>query len=385
MRSAIEGRPEFIEADRGDHIIFNYLVNFENTFPPVKDRDDETSAILRECRGLIFDSTTHAVISRRYHKFFNLNEREETLAENIDWSVPFRVLEKLDGSFVTMFKTSRSQKIRIGTKMGETDVAKNAEDFLSSRRNYYNFGSHFIARGYTPIFEWCSRKNRIVIDYPVDRLVLTAIRDNLYGEYLQRDKLVEAAKEFGIEYVPALLENITVSDLLEHTKTLEGSEGYVIRFDNGHMLKVKGEWYCQLHKTMEHIQQEKDLIRLILDEKLDDAKPFLAVDLREKLDHFGAELFSNTRKLSREFATSCIEDYSRVSSKKEYAALVIKKDESGLRFKVFDFIASHGNLSIDETSNFVYDLFIDKINNNLATSTKVDSVRHLFGDIRWKL
>jgi hypothetical protein len=37
----------------------------------------------------------------------------------------------------------------------------------------------------TPIFEWCSRNQRIVVDYPEDMLVLTAVRDNIEGVYIE--------------------------------------------------------------------------------------------------------------------------------------------------------------------------------------------------------
>lgn len=345
---------------------------------------DYTTAVLRECRGLVFDAGTGQVISRRYHKFFNLGEREETREDKIDWSKKFHVLEKLDGSMVTIFRTTASPELRIGTKMGETDVAANAAAFISAHPNYSAFAEYFIAKDYTPIFEWCSRKNRIVVDYPEDRLVLTALRDNRYGEYIHPKGLVVAAEKFGIECVKISHESVTLVDLLEHTKTLELAEGYVIRFEDGHMLKIKGEWYCQLHRTMEHIQHEKDLIRLILDEKLDDAKPFLPIDLVEKLDKFGNSLFLNVKQFSETFAWECIEDFDASSSKKQYAARVISKSETGFRFNVYDFLARLDSFSVDDACSFVYALFIDKIKNNLSTSTRVDSVRHFFGGIRWE-
>jgi hypothetical protein len=42
---------------------------------------DMVSAIgdRRECRGIIFHAETGALLARRYHKFFNVNELDETL------------------------------------------------------------------------------------------------------------------------------------------------------------------------------------------------------------------------------------------------------------------------------------------------------------------
>ena len=53
VRDAIKGKEEFIEAERDGYTVFNYLVRFESTFPKVCS---ELDAILRECRGITFDS-----------------------------------------------------------------------------------------------------------------------------------------------------------------------------------------------------------------------------------------------------------------------------------------------------------------------------------------
>lgn len=98
---AIDGREEFIVADRGDHVIVNYNVGFTDTFPEISDDDPEDEMILkalrREARGIIFDKDTGRVISRRFHKFFNVGERPSTEMRNIDITQPHVILEKLDG------------------------------------------------------------------------------------------------------------------------------------------------------------------------------------------------------------------------------------------------------------------------------------------------
>jgi RNA ligase len=389
VRAAVAGRDEFIEADRGDHLIFNYLVNFEDTFPPVtgphrEDGYDEEAAILRECRGLIFDKETGEVIARRYHKFFNLGEKAETRHESIDFTRPHVFLEKLDGSMITPFMTSKGV-LRIGTKMGDTDVAKNAKKFIDENQNYMNFILDLIDDGYTPIFEWCSRKNRIVVDYPVDRLVLTGIRKNVFGWYVPYEKMVDEAWPYDVEVVQAY--DIPYEEAVASLTEIV-DEGYVVRFDDGHMLKMKGSHYLQLHKTLEHIQHEKDLIRLVVDEKLDDAKPFLPADLVEKLDDFSKKFFHNVRHYAGVLAWDVIEDYDRSKSKKDYAARVRGNDETKVRFQAYDFIDGFEGEAWNELpgflGDFVYSKLIERIKNNLSTGTKVDSVRHLFGGIRWE-
>lgn len=395
VREAIAGREEFIEANKGDYIVFNYLVNFEDTFPPVfKDGEfDKMAAIRRECRGLIFDAKTGEVIARRYHKFFNMGEKAETSESAIDWLQPHLFLEKLDGSMITPFMTSDQAEIfginydapfYVGTKMGETEASVNAKAFIMANKNYVAFIRYVFELGYTPIFEWCSRKNRIVIDYPEDRLVLTAIRENLDGHYLDYHYMLGWAEEFGIECVKAFPMNIHDAKL---NQKIIKDEGYVVRFNDGHMIKIKGEHYLMLHKTMEHLTHEKDLIRLILEEKLDDAKAFIAPDVVSRVEKFGHKMFYMMRLEADRIAWDCIDDYDNSSSKKEYALKVKDKEESGLRFKLYDFMAEKDGADQIWVSGDVvqhaYELIKSKVLNSTSSQGKVDSIRNLIGNVKW--
>lgn len=93
---AIEGRNEFgvYYHDTYDIVVINYNVNFEDTFPEIKT---ELDAIRRECRGIVFQASTGKILARRYHKFFNLGEREEVQPHLLDFTRPHTVLGKLDG------------------------------------------------------------------------------------------------------------------------------------------------------------------------------------------------------------------------------------------------------------------------------------------------
>lgn len=179
VRAAIKGRPEFIECQKHDYIVFNYVVAGPDTFPKV---EGWKNAMLRECRGLIFDLNGKC-IRRAYHKFFNLNEREET-SINIDNIVDQAyILEKLDGSMICFFKVNEKQIW--GTKMGLTDISYEVEKFVNnSQIDYTEFVNKFFDLGYSCIFEWISPKNRIVINYEQENLILTAIRNMKTGEYL---------------------------------------------------------------------------------------------------------------------------------------------------------------------------------------------------------
>lgn len=175
---------DFVVADRGDFIVINYNTMSSDTFRPLTGdpKVDRESLIRRECRGIMFDKRTGKIIRRPLHKFFNVNEREETMSGNVDLTRNHSILTKLDGSMIAPFITSNGV-FYVGTKMGQTDIALEAAKFMGEN-GYNSFCVEVIQRGCTPIFEWMSQQNRIVIDYGKPQLTLLAIRHMITGEYL---------------------------------------------------------------------------------------------------------------------------------------------------------------------------------------------------------
>ena len=366
---AIAGREEFVvkhDADNGYRVI-NYLVNFEDTFPAVTDR---RTALLRECRGITFCDATGVVLSRKFHKFFNVGEKHETLEHNVDFTRPHKLLEKLDGSMIT-FLVLKDGSLRACTKMGLTDIAKQPDGFIATHPEYEAFIRDQITAGKTPMFEWCSRQQRIVIDYMVERLVLTAIRDNVTGDYESFDDL-QKHRALGIDVVG-----------LHSGDIVDGEEGYIVAFDDGHKLKVKGAWYVQLHKTLDHLKHEKDVIRLILDDKLDDAKPFLPEDLMSKADDFAKQIFENIRKNASDLFWEVQAAHDNLNGgKKRFADIVNahpRKGDSGLvpaLFKIWDFL--------DQGEDYAYEYLKDLLGKNVGTQNKVNTMRWLIGEKTWR-
>lgn len=371
---AIKGREEFVVrvSEEHDYTIVNYAVNFEDTFPPVTD---ERTAILRECRGITFRTSSGEIISRKYHKFFNLGERPETLPGNIDWSVPYREFEKLDGSMITPLMINGG--VRWATKMGLTDVAKPVDEFTKDKVNYHEFAKYWMSEGWTPIFEWCSRIQRIVIDYPVDALILTAIRHNVTGVYKTYEEMRDEADAYDIPLVKAGPEITGLDeDAIEAIRVLEGKEGEVWRTAEGHMRKLKAEHYCLIHKTLEHLNFEKDVIRLIVDEKLDDAKPFLPEDLVTKADEFAKAIFTGVKKYCSDLFWEVQADFDNMNgSKKKFADKVKDLRDQRFRFWAWD------NLEGGEDALFGF--MMQQVGNNLGSQTKVNDFRWAWGGASW--
>lgn len=286
---AIAGRDEFVVAERGPYTIINYNVMMADTFPPVVMRHEyDYAAIRRECRGITFDSKTGDIIRRPLHKFFNVSEKDETQLRLLNFDQEHYADVKLDGSMCAVMRNPETGLLVWGTKMCSPDFHELIENFVSkSGIEYEPFCNTLINQGYTPIFEYMSRKKRIVIDYPEDNLVLLAVRDIVTGGYTYE------FNEFALAYDIPLVESIgKVEDpdaFMQYVHDLKGAEGFVIRWSDGHRVKVKAHEYIQIHKAKEAILQDRNIIELILDDKLDDIKAHLLEDDRNRLTKFEDE------------------------------------------------------------------------------------------------
>src|SRR6185503_7823334 len=191
----IENHEGFIVAKRDNYDVVNY-VSVVDAFPKVEEVG-EGDAVRRECRGMIFDKQGK-IVRRPFHKFFNVGERLETHESKIDWTRKHVYLDKLDGSMVTPF-LDKGQHLRWATKMGITEVAMQAEVHVAKNQKYIDFATACLdipGDEVTPIFEWCSRKQRIVVDYPEDQLILTGMRALNSGYYYPYDSMKRVATNY---------------------------------------------------------------------------------------------------------------------------------------------------------------------------------------------
>lgn len=275
----IEGRPEFVVAEREGYTVVNYVVAMADTFD-MTGPDDLGGAIRRECRGLIFDADGN-LMSRPFHKFFNVNEREETQAHRLDLDVLFDhvIMEKLDGSMIRPILVDGY--LRLATKMGVTEVAMQAETWLAAQDpSLKEWLRRCVHDSVTPIFEWVSPFNQIVLAYEEADLVYLGTRDNATGAYVMD-------KSCPFSTVPRYgsVEG-NLADYISRQRGAEGREGDIIRFADGHMVKVKNDWYVRIHKTVDRIVFDRNIAALILNEEMDDVMPMLPVIQANRVRNF---------------------------------------------------------------------------------------------------
>lgn len=363
----IKGKDEFIVAERDEFTIVNYIVTKEDSFD---------HPILRECRGLIF-GLDGKVIARRYHKFFNVGEKEETLPANISMTDPHVILDKLDGSMVTPIPVQFNGKThyRWGTKMGITSIGMDVEKYVVECPKYDLFvreldGGQWNA--VTPIFEWCSRSNKIVIDHPEDKLVLTAVRYNESGIYMPYSAMKSFAGIYDIPVVEAFDPVVDLDAFVERTRALEDTEGFVVRFLDGHMVKVKCDWYVNLHRIVSSMAKERHIILMILDNKLDDIKPFLNDEQKNRLGDyekdFWAEIERNRKIIQKTYIR--MKDYSS-KDRKRFAVYYAPNLEPTMRSMMFSLWDNY------ESEFSPQDEYIKILRKNLTKDYKFDKIRSI--------
>lgn len=368
VKKAIEGREDFFIKESGEIAVVNYRLNTPSTFedpnePNITEEESRNRAIRKECRGIIFDSRYGGVVSRPLHKFHNLNERPEYSTEFVDLSKPHKILEKLDGSMIRPYMIPGTEEIVWGTKMGHhTEVAQMATEFVNKHREYIDFAEFCIEQNCTPIFEFCSRKNRIVIDYPIDRMVLLAIRSNVSGEYCDYEKF---GKMFNIETVKSYdFSGFDIEQLTKRIRVLSDSEGVIVRFEDGHMVKIKADHYYLLHKTKEQFGLEKNVLKTILEDGLDDLLPLLDNDLKDKLSTYAWKVNMGILKKA-EHIVKFVEEHADMSQK-EFAIKVnmVEPELSSLMFKV-------------RAGKDAFDAVVDYVKSHTSSKNKLDKIRFI--------
>jgi len=185
-------------------------------------------------RGLILDYDRECVAATPFTKFFNVGERAEPIP-----NLPFDTYEKVDGSLIIIFHHLGEWKTATKGSF-DSDQAKWAAEQLSS------LDTSVLHPGDTYLAEAVYPENRIVVHYAESNLYLLSAYGSLGHEYT-RWNLRETAFGLGCK-IAASWPFSSVAELIVRAETLPATqEGYVIRFSNGHRLKVKGAEYKRIH------------------------------------------------------------------------------------------------------------------------------------------
>ena len=267
-------------------IVYDYAYMDNQVFPPIGSTP--FAALARELRGITVDAATGELLSRPYQKFFNAGEREEVLAQYIPFGDPHHVLEKLDGSMIHAFLAPGGD-LAFATRWGVTSIAQQALDWYKAQDGAAAGRSavrRIIENGFTPIFEWTSPDNIIVVRHERAALTLTGMRRRESGAYVPYEQLHEHAAAIGVPPVRASGRVEHWESFVERAIAETEGEGYVVRFADGHMFKIKNAIYARVHKFKAHLSQEKDAAEIVISGALDDMLPHLTAGERKLLEAY---------------------------------------------------------------------------------------------------
>lgn len=373
LKNLIADRPEFVfkfEAETNTFVVkYNLLLagSFDH-------EDDEARKLLVEARGITFDADTGEVVSRKYHKFYNIGEKSCSQIQNIDFSKTHWVMEKLDGSNISNI---RDKSVPV-TKAGRSDVSKMVDEIFL-RPEYVALNTFCSEHNLTAQYEFCSRRQRIVVDYSVEQLVLTAIRHNVTGEYIYNpDELKTIGAEFGIPVVDSYrVTDQKIEDIIEEIREASGIEGVIIRFEDGSMFKVKSEEYVRYHNAVSRVKQEKDVVKIILNDELDDVLPIVSEIDAKALRSFADEVISGINDSTK----NCVEIGKKFysESQKEFALAVIEADPSKkfCKFVLANRILFDGSHDV-EAFDTINSLIRKAIMFAASSGPKLNDARYLF-------
>ena len=223
-----------------------------------------------EMRGLTYVFNEDGSLFKRYlllHKFFNLNQVEESQYSSVkDLSIK-SVYNKEDGSVASFIRLPNGSVLGKSKMSFESDQAIGMNRLYKSNSDLKRFVDWTLDNDYIAVFEYVAPNNRIVLRYQDEELILLRLRDNKTGEYLDLSKF---SKEIGcVKVAPSYLHSL--DEIVELAQSVEDKEGWIIEFTNGLFIKIKTSWYCERHGLLTNdLYREHVLVKYILDDKIDD-------------------------------------------------------------------------------------------------------------------
>lgn len=325
------------------------------------------NAYALECRGIKFNVTTREVIARPFHKFFNLGEIEGDLV-NKDITEAL-VVDKLDGSMVYPIIHPLSNKVCLCTKAGITEVSQLAEELTNPPLDVMR---EIMEEGYTPIFEFTSPHQQIVLRYKESSLTLLAVRHMISGEY------VEDLRPFSNRLGIPIVNHYEGYIALDKIKEWKDKEGVVLVWNDGFRLKVKADEYVLRHKAKDGIQHEKNRIELVLGDRLDDFKSLVDEVTYAELMEYRSNLLSNISSFASNVYSLNQSVINKGLSKKDVALGIAPTLEPLVRcylFQLYDKYSMGNDYTLED---FISSLHKD-ILSRTSSSSRLNTVRTLIG------
>lgn len=240
-------------AKDGNYVTLNYADSFFfnsiNKEMP-ENRKPKWSLQMRMARGITFDIQTAELVSFPYEKFFNMNEYIDGEMGNLAKKFSEQkaiASEKVDGILIQAFYDKHNDKIRFGTRArldpDDKGFIETAEK-LSKKSGHYDELKNYLKNGKSMILELIDPRYRVVVGYgKKSALFLHGVRDLRTLEMQSFDETQGLAKQLGLE-TPHSRFFSSFEDLVKFRQyAKEDLEGFVVRFEDGSMIKAKTKAY----------------------------------------------------------------------------------------------------------------------------------------------
>lgn len=172
--------------------------------------------------------------------------------------------------------------------------------------------------------------------------------------------------------IPVVEQHGSVEDpkaFMQYVHELKNAEGFVIRWADGHRVKIKAHEYIQIHKAKEAILQDRNIVELILDEKLDDVKAHLPAEDRDRLTQFESDINHAFNGVVANILGSFFEIKASGIDRKTFALTKAQEYDGFVRpilFRIFDGERAPADLR---------EIIANTIRNNLGRTAKYEAIR----------
>ena len=182
--------------------------------------------------------------------------------------------------------------------------------------------------------------------------------------------LLEKIREFDIPTVDVIRPFENALSLVEFTRGLENVEGFVVAFEDGHRRKIKADQYVRIHKTVDRIVFDRNIVALILNEEMDDVMPMLPVIQANRVRNFKIRFWEAFKEKERYLAMMDEHVSSNYFSRKDVAVEFIPtlRDKNDAQF-VFRMLDGHGPR----------ELLLDHVRKNIASNVKWEECARWMG------
>lgn len=173
--------------------------------------------------------------------------------------------------------------------------------------------------------------------------------------------LLDKIREFDIPVVETILPFTNVDSLVTFTRGLENVEGFVVAFDDGHRVKIKADQYVRIHKTVDRIVFDRNIVNLIINEEVDDVMPMLPVIQANRVRNFEIRFWNAFKETEAGIAELYI-DAARYESRKDVATIFAKGVDKTVMPFIFRMLGGHD----------LRELLLDHVRKSISTNVKWD-------------